>query len=101
VIAYNLLQSIQLLGNCASHLGQHCIKSFSLNTNNIDTAVRGNPILATALAPHIGYAAAAVIAKKANQTKQSVLQLAIENTDIDEQQLRELLDPINLVNSSD
>jgi fumarate hydratase class II len=101
VIAYNLLQSIQLLGNCASHLGQHCIKSFSLNTNNIDTAVRGNPILATALAPHIGYAAAAVIAKKANQTKQSVLQLAIEDTDIDEQQLRELLDPINLVNSSD
>ncbi|MFT5136090.1 MAG: fumarate hydratase class II [Arenicella sp.] len=97
VIAYNLLQSIELLGNSANHLGQHCIKNFMVNTDNINTSVQRNPILATALTPQIGYAAAAAIAKKAYRTKQSVLQIAIEETDIDEKQLREILDPLNLV----
>jgi fumarate hydratase class II len=97
VIAYNLLQSIELLGNSANHLGRHCIRNFTVNTDNINTSVRRNPILATALAPQIGYAAAAAIAKKAYRTKQSVLQIAIEETDIDEKQLREILDPLNLV----
>jgi fumarate hydratase class II len=97
VIAYNLLQSIELLGNSANHLGQHCIKNFSVNADNINPSVQRNPILATALAPQIGYAAAAAIAKKAYRTKQSVLQIAIEETDIDEKQLREILDPLNLV----
>lgn len=98
VIAYNLLQSIELLGNSANHLGEHCIKNFAVNTDNIDAAVQRNPILATALAPTIGYAAAAEIAKQAYRTKRPVLQVAKEETDIDEQSLRELLDPLNLAN---
>lgn len=98
VIAYNLLQSIELLTNSANHLGQHCIKNFTVNTDNIDAAVERNPILATALAPHIGYAAAAEIAKKTYRTKRPVLEVAKEETDIDEQVLRELLDPLNLAN---
>jgi fumarate hydratase class II len=98
VIAYNLLQSIELLANSASHLGEYSIKNFSVNTDNADAAVQRNPILATALTPIIGYAAAAKIAKKAYRTKRSVLQVACEETCIDEQELRELLDPLNLAN---
>ena len=96
VIAYNLLQSIELLGNSANHLGEYCIKNFSVNTDITNAAVQRNPILATALAPRIGYAAAAEIAKNAYRTKRPVLQVASEQTDIDEQELQELLDPLNL-----
>ncbi|MFT4607408.1 MAG: fumarate hydratase class II [Gammaproteobacteria bacterium] len=101
VIAYNLLQSIELLGNSANHLGQHCIRNFVVNTGNIKAAVQRNPILATALAPSIGYTAAAEIAKKAYRTKRPILEVACEETDIDEQVLRELLEPLNLANLPD
>ena len=101
VIAYNLLQSIELLGNSANHLGQLCIKNFSVNSANIAKALQQNPILATALAPKIGYEAAAKIAKKAYQTEQPILTIALEETDIGEQELRELLNPLNLANLPD
>ncbi|MFT5572272.1 MAG: fumarate hydratase class II [Cryomorphaceae bacterium] len=96
VIAFNLLQSVELLSNSADHLGVLCIKNFSVNTDVTQETIQRNPILATALAPLIGYTAAAKIAKKAYQTKQSVLKVASEETDIDEQELMALLNPLTL-----
>jgi fumarate hydratase class II len=98
VIAFNLLQSIELLANSAEHLGERCIKNFSVNIDGIAKALQQNSMLATALAPRIGYAAAAEIAKKAYQTNQSVLTIASEETNIPDQELRELLDPLKLAN---
>ena len=93
VIAYNLLQSIDLLTNSAHELGTKCIANFTINHKNINATIERNPILATALAPKIGYEAAAKIAKIAYQTQQPILDVAIAETDLDAKELRRLLDP--------
>ena len=98
VIAYNLLQSIELLGNAANHLGCLSIKSFKVDTQHIEKSLRSNPMLATALAPIIGYEAAVNIANKAYKTNQSVLEIAKHETDIEERRLIELLNPLNQIN---
>src|SRR4029434_2057759 len=63
VIAYNLLQSIDLLANVARALADQTIAGFTLHRDNVDRALARNPILVTALNPLIGYKKAAEIAK--------------------------------------
>jgi fumarate hydratase class II len=93
VIAYNLLQSIELLSNASRQLSDKAIAGFTVNEDNIRQALDKNPILVTALNRVIGYEKGAAIAKKAYQQKRPVLEVALEDTDLDEKTLRELLDP--------
>ena len=55
-----------------------------------------NPILVTALNPSIGYAKGAQIAKKAYSERRSVLDVAVEMTDLSAETLATLLDPAAL-----
>jgi fumarate hydratase class II len=55
-----------------------------------------NPILATALAPRIGYDRSAEIAKEALQSGRSVAEVARERTSLTENELHEILDPAKL-----
>ncbi len=96
VIAYNLLQSIEILGNAIRHLVS-VIDSMSVNSENMAQNLSFNPILVTALNPIIGYQKAAEIAKSALGQNRPILEVALEMTDIDEARLRQLLDPGNLV----
>jgi len=96
VIAYNNLQSIQLLSNSCIELARQCIDGFQVNTENVAENVGRNPILVTALNPVIGYELGAKIAKKAYQEKRSVIEVTKEMTDLSEQQISELLNPIKL-----
>ena len=59
-------------------------------------SLAANPILVTALNATIGYEKGAQIAKKAYAEKRPILEVAIEETDLTEQQLKELLDPMKL-----
>ncbi len=68
VIAYNLLQSIDLLSNAARALADSALAGFTVNQQRIDEALNRNPILVTALNPIIGYEAGAKIAKEAYAT---------------------------------
>lgn len=95
VIAYNILQSIMLLAN-ASHALAEAIADFSVNKASIDIALNKNPILVTALNPIIGYNKAATIAKKAYASGKPILTVALEETDLSEEELVELLDPRQL-----
>ena len=97
VIAYNLLQSIELLANSCRSLTQHAIADFVVNTENLSANLARNPILVTALNSLIGYNKAAEIAKCAYQEGRPILEVALEMTELDESQLRELLDPANLI----
>ena len=97
VIAYNLLQSIQLLANSCHALAQPTIGSFTVNSDNIDANLSRNPILITALNREIGYSKAAEMAKRAYQEKRAIIDVAVEMTGLDELYLRQLLDPKNLV----
>jgi len=92
VIAYNLLQSIEILANANHHLAG-AIESFSVNNEVLTQNLARNPILATALNPIIGYRKAAEIAKQALQQNRPILEVAVEMTDIDESRLKDLLDP--------
>jgi len=92
VIAYNLLQSIEILANASHHLAG-AIESFSVNNEVLMQNLARNPILATALNPIIGYRKAAKIAKQALQQNRPILEIAVEMTDIDESRLKDLLDP--------
>ena len=96
VISYNLLQSIEILGNAIRHLVS-VIESMSVNSENMAQNLSFNPILVTALNPIIGYQKAAEIAKAALGQNRPILEVALEMTDIDEARLRQLLDPGNLV----
>ena len=96
VIAYNLLQSIELLGIAARNLADNAIAGFRVNQEKLDAALARNPILVTALNPVIGYEKGAAIAKKAYAEGRSILEVAAEMTDLDAAELRRLLDPLHL-----
>ena len=93
LIAYNLLQSIELLSNAARQLADKAIDGFQVNLENIQLAVNLNPILVTALNRVIGYEKGAAIAKRAYAERRPVLEVALEMTDLSEEQLKKLLDP--------
>ena len=97
VIAYNLLKSINLLGNCMPLLAKKCIKSFKVKKSNVQENLNKNPILVTALNPIIGYKKAAEIAKKAYSENRAIIDVAEEMTTIERKELESLLDPKNLI----
>lgn len=96
VIAYNLLQSIELLSNVARVFADKAIRDFSVNEENIKTALNKNPILVTALNRVIGYEKGATIAKKAYAEQRPILEVALEETNLSEDELKKLLDPNKL-----
>jgi fumarate hydratase class II len=93
VIGYNLLQSIELLANASRSLARSAIAGFAVNNRQLALALSRNPMLVTALNPVIGYDKAAAIAKRAYAEGRSVLEVAVEMTDLGEQRLARLLDP--------
>jgi fumarate hydratase class II len=96
VVAYNLLQSIELLANAATCLADKAIKGFSVNEDNIKRALGRNPILVTALNPVIGYELGAAVAKKAYAEGRPVKEVAKQMTDLTDEELDRLLDPAAL-----
>ncbi len=96
VIAYNLLQSIELLANGSTQLADSAIRDFRVNEENLREALDKNPILVTALNPVIGYEKGAAIAKRAYAEGRPILEVAKEETDLSEQELQRLLDPKEL-----
>jgi fumarate hydratase class II len=96
IIAYNLLQSIEILANASQSLVDKVIPQLIANTDRLEHSLAQNPVLVTALNPVIGYELGAKIAKAAYQQQRTVLEVALEMTDLDEQELRRLLDPASL-----
>lgn len=96
VIAYNLLQSIQLMANSARLLADKAIDGFTVNEDNLKTALDKNPILVTALNRKIGYEKGAAIAKQAYAEGRPIIDVAMEQTDLTEDELKQLLDPARL-----
>ena len=96
LVAYNLLKSINLLGNAMPLLSNKAIKTFKINTKNINESLSKNPILVTALNRKIGYGKAALIAKKAYKENKAIIDVASEETGISKSELKKLLDPSKL-----
>ena len=96
IVALNLLQSIELLAHVSSALADAAIKGFKVNKKKLDDALERNPILVTALNPVIGYEKGAAIAKQAYKEGRPIRDVAAEQTKLEPEQLRELLDPLEL-----
>lgn len=93
VIAYNLLQSCELLANASTLLAENAINGFTVNEAAIEERLAKNPILVTALNSIIGYEQGAAIAKKAYAENRSLLEVAAEMTNIPRVDLKRILDP--------
>jgi fumarate hydratase class II len=96
VIAYDLLQSLELLGIACRNLADNALQGFTVNRGRMSDALARNPILVTALNPLIGYEKGAAIAKKAYREGRPILDVAAEMTDLSIDELRRLLDPKSL-----
>ena len=78
VIAYNLLQSIRLLGDACDSFNRHCATGIEPVPEKIDHFLHDSLMLATALNRHIGYENAAKIAKTAYRENKTLKQAAAE-----------------------
>jgi fumarate hydratase class II len=91
LIAYNLLQSIELLANAAENFTDQSIVGIKATERGPELVETGL-MLATALAPEIGYDRAAEISKEAYKTGRTIREVAREKTELSEEELDKLLD---------
>ena len=96
VIAYNLIQSINLASNTAVSIAKKAVSTFVINEKNVLASLNANPILVTALNRIIGYEKGAYIAKKAYKLGKPIVEVALQETDLTEKELLKLLNPLDL-----
>ena len=97
--AYNLLQSVSLLAASASNFADQCVVGITA-TGTGPAMVEKGLMLGTALAPSIGYDAAAGIAKKAAETGMTIREIARSDTSLSEAELDALLNPEEMTKPS-
>jgi fumarate hydratase class II len=93
VIAYNLLQSIDLSANAARALADATIAGMKINQSRVDAALERNPILITALNSVLGYEQGAKLAKLAYEQGRPIRDVVAEKTQMAPEELDRLLDP--------
>ena len=84
MIAYNVLQSMQLLGDAAKAFTDNCVLGIQADRNRIDKLMRESLMLVTALAPEIGYDNATKVAKTAHKNGTTLKHEAISLGFVDE-----------------
>lgn len=97
VIAFNLLQSIQLLGDACNSFNDNCALGIEPNREKIDYFLHNSLMLVTALNPVIGYENAAKVAKTAYKQGKTLKQVAVELNLVTEQQFDEVVRPEKMV----
>ena len=97
VIAYNLLQSIQLLGDACNSFNQHCAVGIEPNREKIDYFLHNSLMLVTALNPVIGYENAAKVAKTAYKEGKTLKQVAVELNLVIEEQFDAVVKPEEMI----
>ncbi len=93
VMAYNLLQSIEILSNGSRIFAEKCVSGIKANRSRIDEMIDQSLALCTALSPRIGYDAASRIAKKAYESGKTVKEIALEESILPPDELEEVMDP--------
>jgi aspartate ammonia-lyase len=92
LIAYNLIHSIEILGNALAALTNQCIKGITANRDRCFAYAEGSLALVTALNPHIGYLNAAAVAKESLETGKSLRQIVLERGLMSAEELAKVLD---------
>ena len=97
LIAHNVLGSIAILSDAIDSFRLRCVEGMTPNRDRLAELLERSLMLVTALAPAIGYDAAAAIAKKAHHDGTSLLEAALALGTIDEARFRELVRPATMV----
>jgi aspartate ammonia-lyase len=92
VIAHNLLGAITFLGNAVQVLEERCVRGIEANRDMASYWVERSAALATALAPRIGYAAAAALTKRSVAEGVSIRELVVREGLLSETEAAVVLD---------
>jgi fumarate hydratase class II len=100
LIAADLLQSLQILGNAASAFEEKCVRGLSADVTRCRESIEKSLALATALVPRLGYDAAAALAHEAYATGKTIRQAVLDKGSLPAAELDELLDPTRMMGGS-
>lgn len=92
LIAYNLIHSIEILGNTLAALTKRCLAGITARRDRCLAYAEGSLALVTALNPHIGYLNAADVAKESLETGKSIRQIVLEKGLLSQEELARVLD---------
>ncbi len=93
MISYNMLQSLQLMGDSASTFTDNCIKGLRANEQRISRLMKESLMLVTALTPEIGYDKATIVAKNAHKNGTTLREEAIKLGYVDENTFDKIVKP--------
>ena len=96
-IAYELLQSIRLLGDACASFDEHCARGLEPDRAEIAAKLARSLMLVTALAPHVGYDRAAQIAKKAHAEGLTLEDAAVALGAVTREEFARLVRPEDMV----
>ena len=97
MMAYNVLQSMQLLGDAASAFTDNCVAGIRANETRIDQLMRESLMLVTALAPTIGYDNATTVAKTAHKNGTTLKEEAIALGFVDAETFDKVVRPEQMI----
>ena len=101
VIAQAVLQSIRLLTDAAASFREHCVEGLEPNRERISDLLSRSLMLVTALAPKIGYDAAAAIAKAAHHNGTTLREEALQSGLVTTDEFDSIVRPDNMLSPSD
>ena len=97
MMVYNLLQSMQLLGDASVAFTDNCIAGIEADEDRISTLMWESLMLVTALAPEIGYDNATKVAKTAHKNRTTLKEEAIRLGFVDEATFDKVVQPKNMI----
>jgi fumarate hydratase, class II len=97
VMAYNFLQSVQLLSDASVSFTDNCVTGIEAREDNIRAALDRSLMLVTALAPKIGYDNAAKIAKTAHKNGTTLRQEAVGGGYVSAEEFDRIVDPKKMI----
>ena len=97
IIAYDLLESIELLASASRNFADRCIIGLEANEGRLRDSLERSLALATAMTPEIGYERAAALAKAAHNSDRTIREVAEESSGIPKETLTALLNPAKMV----
>jgi fumarate hydratase class II len=97
VMALNVLESAQLIGDACVSFDSNCAQGIVPNTDKVDKLLKNSLMLVTALNPKIGYYKAAEIANLAHQNKLTLKEAALQTGYLTETEFDEWVQPKNMI----
>ena len=97
VMAYNLLQSMRLIGDAAVSFTDNCVVGIEANETNIEQLMQRSLMLVTALVPKIGYDNATTVAKTAHKNGTTLREEAVGLGFVTEAEFDEIVRPEDMI----